>query len=110
VRREGLSILFRLLGPITPHVAHSLWVELGFGTDILQSSWPKANPEALQKAAVTLAVQVNGKLRGTVEVAVDAPRERIEEAALANADVAKFVTATPKKIIIVPGKIVNIVV
>ena len=110
VRREGLSILFRLLGPITPHVAHSLWVELGFGTDILQSSWPKADPEALQKAAVTLAVQVNGKLRGTVEVAVDAPRERIEEAALANADVAKFVTATPKKIIIVPGKIVNIVV
>ena len=108
-RNEGLSILFRLLAPITPHVAHALWNELGFGANILDADWPQADPEALKRAAVTLAVQVNGKLRGTIEVAVDAAREAIEQAALANSDVAKYVTGAPKKIIIVPGKIVNIV-
>ncbi|HSE11568.1 MAG TPA: class I tRNA ligase family protein, partial [Rudaea sp.] len=111
VRREGLSILLRLLGPVTPHVAHELWIALGFGANVLDAGWPKADPEALKKASVTLAVQVNGKLRGTIEVPVDAAREQIERTALANADVAKYVAgAPPKKIIIVPGKIVNIVV
>jgi leucyl-tRNA synthetase len=110
VRSEGLSFLFRLLAPITPHVAHALWNELGCGGNILDAGWPKADAEALKKASVTLAVQVNGKLRGTIDVAVDAPREAIEQTAMANADVAKYVgAAPPKKIIIVPGKIVNIV-
>jgi leucyl-tRNA synthetase len=110
VLAEGLSILLRLLGPVTPHVAHELWTALGFGANILDAGWPVADAEALKKAEVTLAVQVNGKLRGQIEVAVDAPRETIEQAALANADVAKYVSGTPKKIIIVPGKIVNVVV
>ncbi len=110
VRHEGLSILLRLLAPVTPHVSHALWNELAFGGDILDAGWPQADPEALKKASVTLAVQVNGKLRGTIEVAVDAARDAIEQAALTNADVAKYVTGVPKKIIIVPGKIVNIVV
>jgi len=111
VHLEGLSILLRLLAPVTPHVSHALWNELGFGGNILDAGWPRADPEALKKASVTLAVQVNGKLRGTIEVAVDAAREAIEQTALANGDVAKYVAgATPKKIIIVPGKIVNIVV
>jgi leucyl-tRNA synthetase len=108
---EGMSTLLRVLAPITPHVAHALWNELGYGGNILDAGWPQADSEALQKASVTLAVQVNGKLRGTIEVAVDAPREQIEQTALTSADVAKYVAgATPKKIIIVPGKIVNIVV
>jgi leucyl-tRNA synthetase len=108
---EGMSTLLRVLAPITPHVAHALWNELGYGGNILDAGWPQADSEALQKASVTLAVQVNGKLRGTIEVAVDAPREQIEQAALGNVDVAKYVAgATPKKVIIVPGKIVNIVV
>ena len=111
VHLEGLSILLRLLAPVTPHVSHALWNELAFGGNILDAGWPRADPEALKKASVTLAVQVNGKLRGTIEVAVDAAREAIEQTALANGDVAKYVAgATPKKIIIVPGKIVNIVV
>jgi leucyl-tRNA synthetase len=111
VRNEGLSILLRVLAPITPHVAHALWNELGYGGNILDAGWPQADSEALQKASVTLAVQVNGKLRGTIEVAVDAPREQIEQTALTSADVSKYVAgATPKKVIIVPGKIVNIVV
>ena len=108
---EGMSTLLRVLAPITPHVAHALWNELGYGGNILDAGWPQADSEALQKASVTLAVQVNGKLRGTIEVAVDAPREQIEQTALGNVDVAKYVAgATPKKVIIVPGKIVNIVV
>jgi len=108
---EGMSTLLRLLAPITPHVAHALWSELGYGGNILDAGWPQADPEALLKASVTLAVQVNGKLRGTIEVAVDAPREQIEQIALTSVDVAKYVAgATPKKVIIVPGKIVNIVV
>ena len=111
VHLEGLSILLRLLAPVTPHIAHALWGELSFEGNVLDAGWPKADPEALKKASVTLAVQVNGKLRGTIDVAVDAPREAIEQTAMANADVAKYVGATPpKKIIIVPGKIVNIVV
>jgi len=111
VHLEGLSILLRLLAPVTPHVSHALWNELAFGGNILDAGWPRADPEALKKASVTLAVQVNGKLRGTIEVAVDAAREAIEQTALADCDVAKYVAgATPKKIIIVPGKIVNIVV
>jgi leucyl-tRNA synthetase len=108
---EGMSTLLRVLAPITPHVAHALWNELGYGGNILDKGWPQADSEALQKASVTLAVQVNGKLRGTIEVGVDAPREQIEQTALANVDVAKYVVGvTPKKVIIVPGKIVNIVV
>jgi leucyl-tRNA synthetase len=111
VHLEGLSLLLRLLAPITPHIAHALWNELGYGGNILDAGWPKTDPEALKKASVTLAVQVNGKLRGTIDVAVDAPREQVEQTALANVDVAKYVAgATPKKIIIVPGKVVNIVV
>jgi leucyl-tRNA synthetase len=111
IHLEGLSILLRLLAPVTPHVAHALWNELGFGGNILDAGWPQADPEALKKGSVTLAVQVNGKLRGTIEVAIDAPRDAIEQTALANGDVAKYVAgATPKKIIIVPGKIVNVVV
>jgi len=106
-----MSTLLRLLAPITPHVAHALWSELGYRGNILDAGWPQADPEALLKASVTLAVQVNGKLRGTIEVAVDAPREQIEQIALTSVDVAKYVAgATPKKVIIVPGKIVNIVV
>jgi leucyl-tRNA synthetase len=89
VRMESLSVLFRLLAPITPHVAHSLWNELGCGGNILDAGWPKPDPAALKKASVTLAVQVNGKLRGTIEVAVDAPRDAIEQTAW-RSDVAKY--------------------
>jgi leucyl-tRNA synthetase len=111
VRYEGLSILFRLLAPITPHVSHILWIEFGYGANILDTSWPKVDASALQKDALILAVQVNGKLRGQIEVAVDAPRDHVEKAALANPDVARYVgDAAVKKVIIVPGKIVNIVV
>ncbi|HZP66441.1 MAG TPA: leucine--tRNA ligase [Rudaea sp.] len=111
VRHEAFESIVLLLNPITPHICHALWHALGHDEPIIERGWPKADPRALAKDAVTLAVQVNGKLRAQIEVAVDASREQVENAALSHADVAKYVAgATPKKIIIVPGKIVNIVV
>ncbi|MBS0583903.1 MAG: leucine--tRNA ligase [Proteobacteria bacterium] len=111
VRHEAFETIVLLLNPITPHVSHALWTALGHQQPIIDAAWPLADPAALTKDAVTLAVQVNGKLRGQIEVAVSAAREEIEKAALADEGVAKFVAGqTVKKIIIVPGKIVNIVV
>ncbi|HZW50341.1 MAG TPA: class I tRNA ligase family protein, partial [Rudaea sp.] len=111
VRHEAFETLVLVLNPITPHICHALWLALGHRESLLDVAWPQADPGALVKAEVTLAVQVSGKLRGTIEVAVDAPRDVVENAALAHADVAKFVgDAVPKKIVIVPGKIVNIVI
>jgi leucyl-tRNA synthetase len=111
VRHEAFEAIVLLLNPITPHVCHAMWQALGHADPVHDQPFPQVDAEALKKAEVVLAVQVAGKLRGTIEVAVDAGREAIERAALAHADVAKYVAgATPKKIIIVPGKIVNIVV
>jgi len=111
VRHEAFETIVLLLNPITPHICHALWQGLGHKEPIIERRWPQADPKALVRDAVTLAVQVNGKLRGQIEVAVDAPREQVENAALSNPEVAKYVAgATPKKIVVVPGKIVNIVV
>ena len=71
---EGLSILLRLLSPITPHVSHHLWLELGYGKDILAAPWPEHDPAALIEDEVDLVVQVNGKKRGDVRVPRDADR------------------------------------
>jgi leucyl-tRNA synthetase len=112
VRHEALEAMVLLLNPVTPHISHALWQVLGYGETLIEDRpWPKADSAALTKEAVTLAVQVNGKLRGTIEVSVSAAKNEIERAALAEPKVAEFVAGqTPKKIIVVPGKIVNIVV
>ncbi len=111
VRHEGFEAMVLLLTPITPHISQALWTALGHADPVHAQLWPKADADALRRDAVTLAVQVNGKLRGTIEVAVDAPRERVESLALANADVAAYLGgATVKKIVYVPGKIVSIVI
>jgi leucyl-tRNA synthetase len=112
VAAEGLSIFLRLLNPIAPHITHVLWQELGFGAkhgDILDAAWPQVDAAALDQAELELMIQVNGKLRGSIKVAKDADKATIEAAALANEGVKKFLEGTPKKIIIVPGKLVNIV-
>ena len=107
---EGLSILLRVLSPITPHIAHSLWRELGFGDDILAAPWPEPLAEALAQDEVELVLQVNGKLRGSLRVAADAPKEAIEAAALASDVAKKYMEGRPaKKVVIVPGRLVNIV-
>ena len=112
VRHEAFEAIVLLLNPITPHISHALWQVLGHPETLLEDvPFPKPDAAALVRDAVTLAVQVNGKLRGTIEVGVDTPREAIEAAALAEPNVAAFVAGqAPKKVIVVPGKIVNIVV
>jgi leucyl-tRNA synthetase len=112
VRHEALESMVLLLDPVTPHISHALWQVLGHGETLVEDQpWPQADPAALVKDAVTLAVQVNGKLRGTLEVPVAATREETERLALAEPRVtAALAGATPKKVIVVPGKIVNIVV
>jgi leucyl-tRNA synthetase len=111
VVKEGLSILLRLLYPIAPHIAHALWRELGYGEDILKAAWPEHDPEALVADEVALVVQVNGKKRGDVRVPRDAARETIEQMVLADPAVQKFVGGHPvKKVVVVPGRLVNVVV
>jgi leucyl-tRNA synthetase len=109
---EGLSIFLRVLNPVAPHITHALWQELGYAKlfgDILDAPWPQVDTGALEQAEIEMMIQVNGKLRGSIVVAKDADKASIEAAALANESVQKFIEGTPKKIIVVPGKLVNIV-
>ena len=109
--REGLSILLRLLSPITPHICHHLWRELGYGEDILQAPWPEPLEAALAQDEVELVLQVNGKLRGAIKVPSDAAKEQIEQLALAAEVAQKYMEGKPtKKVVVVPGRLVNIVV
>jgi leucyl-tRNA synthetase len=109
--KEGLSILLRLLSPIAPHITHHLWRELGFGEDIMTAPWPEPDPAALEQDEVELVVQVNGKLRGSIRVPKAADRGAIEGLALANPNVQKFVAGqNVKKVVVVPGRLVNLVV
>ena len=111
VRQEALQAAVLLLNPITPHACHAMWQVLGHGETLLEDQpFPQADATALVKDALTLAVQVNGKLRGTIDVAADASREQIEAAAKEEPNAAKFLEGLGiRKVIIVPGKIVNIV-
>jgi len=111
VLREGLSILLRLLSPITPHVSHHLWRELKFGADVLAAPWPEPDPAALIEDEVELVVQVNGKKRGDVRVPREADAKAIERIVLADPAVQKHVGGQPiKKVVVVPGRLVNLVV
>jgi leucyl-tRNA synthetase len=110
---EGLSIFLRMLNPVAPHITHALWQELGYAKvygDILDVQWPEVDAAALEQAEIEMMIQVNGKLRGSVKVPKDADKAAIEAAALASEAVQKFLEGAPKKVIVVPGKLVNIVV
>jgi leucyl-tRNA synthetase len=108
---EGLSILLRLLSPIAPHITHHLWRELEFGEDIMRAPWPDPDPAALEQDEIELVVQVNGKLRGSIRVPKAADRGAIEQLALSNPNVQKFVAGqNVKKVVVVPGRLVNLVV
>jgi leucyl-tRNA synthetase len=100
VQRESLSILLRVLYPIAPHITHALWSELGYAAqmgDLLDAPWPQADPAALVQDEIEIAVQVNGKLRGAIRVPTAADDAAITAAALADANVAKFVAGQPLK-------------
>jgi leucyl-tRNA synthetase len=108
--KEGMAIVLRLLSPIAPHVTHHLWRELGYGDDILTAGWPQVDEAALRQENIEMVVQVNGKVRAKIEVPAGADNATIEQVASDNPNVQKFVgDATIRKVIVVPGKLVNIV-
>jgi len=107
---EGIRILLRLLSPIVPHVTQALWMELEYGDDILNAPWPEVDEAALVQDEIELVIQVNGKLRGNLRVAKDADKATLEQLALAHVAVRKHLAgAAPKKIIVVPGRLINVV-
>jgi leucyl-tRNA synthetase len=112
--REGMGILLRALYPAAPHIAHALWQDLGYAQrlgDLLDAPWPAVDEAALVQDRIELVLQVNGKLRGAIVVAAGADRATIEAAAVASPDFAKFADGKPaKKVIVVPGRLVNVVV
>ena len=114
VLREGYGILLRVLYPATPHIAHALWQELGYATklgDLLDAPWPQVDEAALIQDEVELVLQVNGKLRGALKVPATADKAAIEAAALASPEFAKHAEGRPaKKVVVVPGRLVNVVV
>jgi leucyl-tRNA synthetase len=111
VRHEVLQTMVLLLNPVVPHVSHTLWQALGHPRSVVDDQpWPAVDTAALVRDSLTLAVQVNGKLRGTIEVAASASKEDAEAAARAHPQVAAFLEGQAiRKVIVVPGKIVNIV-
>ncbi|QNB10435.1 leucine--tRNA ligase [Paraburkholderia tropica] len=114
VQRETFSVLLRVLYPVVPHLTFELWKLLGYADEygtLLDAPWPKVDEQALEQAEIELVLQVNGKVRGAVTVAKDAPKDAIEAAALAHEMFVKFAEGrAPKKIIVVPGRLVNVVV
>jgi len=111
---EGVSILLRMLYPACPHISANLWAELGYAAkagDLLDTAWPEVDESALVRDELELMLQINGKLRGSVTVSAAASKEQIEQAALATeAFIKQADGAAPKKVIVVPGRLVNIVV
>jgi leucyl-tRNA synthetase len=111
---EGMSVLLRMLYPACPHITANLWNELGYAArlgDLLDMAWPEVDESALQRDELELMLQINGKLRGAVTVSATASKEQIEQAALATEAFIKQANgAAPKKVIVVPGRLVNIVV
>ncbi len=112
--REGFGVLLRVLYPVTPHIAHSLWQELGFAQahgELLDAPWPRVDPQALMQDEIELVLQVNGKLRGAVRVPAGASRHEIEKLAVASDVFLQHAGgAAAKKVIVVPGRLVNVVV
>jgi leucyl-tRNA synthetase len=111
VRHEALGIAIRVLAPITPHVCHALWQALGHSTALIDERWPAPDPAALEQDMQSLVVQVNGKLRGHISVPPGASESACTQVALADSHVQKFIAGKPvRRVIFVPGKLVNVVV
>ena len=111
VRRHGLEVAICLIGPMMPHLAEDLWHSLGHETLLADTAWPVADPNLLVENSVIIAVQVNGKLRGTLELAKGSDQKSTEEAALSLHNVASAIGDKPiRKVIIVPNRIVNVVI
>ena len=111
VRREAVEAAVVLLSPIVPHITHKLWKVLGHESVVIDAQWPQVDESALVSDSIELMVQVNGKVRGKIEVGVDASKDEIEKQALADANVQRFIDGkTIKRVIVVPGRLINVVV
>ena len=112
--REGFGILLRTLYPAAPHLTYALWDKLGFAAkhgSLLDAPWPQVDPAALEQDMIELVLQINGKHRGSIQVGAKAGKEEIESTALASEAFLKQAQGAPaKKVIVVPGRLVNIVV
>ncbi len=109
--KEAIRTLAKLMSPMTPHIAESIWTYQGGAGLCTQAPWPKADPALLVDDTVTLPIQINGKRRAEISVPKDMPASEVEKIALANEDVVKFLAGQPvKKLIVVPGRIINVVV
>ena len=111
VSNEGWKAIIKMLSPIAPHITQELWYQLGHKELLVDVSWPQVDEKALVRDEIQLMVQVNGKLRGKIDVSADADKETIESTALADENVLRFTEGFQiRKIIVVPGRLVNIVV
>jgi len=111
VVREGLQAVVLMLSPMVPHICHALWRELGHESALIDQPWPEVDPDALELDLIELVVQVNGKLRARISVDADADRDVIEARALADENVQRFIAGKDvRRVIVVPGRLVNIVV
>jgi leucyl-tRNA synthetase len=111
VMREAFETVVRLLGPFVPHFSEELWQQFGFERGLADYGWPEWDEAALVSETILIVVQVNGKVRGKVTVAADADSKTVEETALADPNVQRYVEGkTVRKVIVVPGRLVNVVV
>jgi leucyl-tRNA synthetase len=114
VLHEAFGILLRTLYPAAPHIAHALWTDLGYAAamgEIIDAPWPQVDEAALVQDEIELVLQVSGKLRGSIRVPAGADRAAIEAAALASPEAQRFIDGKPvKKVVLVPGRLVNVVV
>ena len=111
IRQEVLESIVLMLAPIIPHLCHQLWQELGHDSVIIDHGWPQVDESALVQDSIEMVVQVNGKVRGKIEVGTDADKSTCEAAALDDERVKRFIDGKQvRKVIVVPKKLVNIVV
>jgi len=107
---EAYSALVRLLSPFTPHITHQLWGELGYISALIDEAWPEVDEEALVRDSITLVVQVNGKRRAEISMSATASKDDCEAEAMTDENVKRNIEGkTVRKVIVVPGKLVNIV-
>ena len=110
-KRDAMKIMAQLMGPMVPHLAEDLWSVLGGEGLIVNAAWPKADPALLVSDSVTLPIQINGKKRGEITVPAGMDKAEVEKLVLADEAVIKALDgAAPKKLIVVPGRIVNVVI
>ena len=108
--RDEVEPVIQLIAPFAPHAAEELWEKLGHEASVFDSGWPVFDAELAKEDTITIAVQVGGKTRGTIQLAPGATQDQALQAAMADGSIAKFVPGTPKKVIFVPGRLLNIVV